>query len=306
MGEVLVLGNGFDLSVGLKTAYIDFFNSKYWPFAGKKSSMAVYLNNRFNYENWVDVEAALGDFATYPITGPQEVAENEEGFDLLKKHFNKYICNQQKTFTPNNDAYGARLLRAFIDDRGLMDYIFTFNFTDLSVVSRRLGIKRRFSYNHIHGRSTDGSAILGVGDSVKLVPRLDFMYKSFSRFYSPPLIIPALLEASRVIIYGVSLGPVDYQYFDDFFTNMTNTNVEEPFSGSKEIIIITKNKDSRRDILRNLQQMTDFKLGRIASKHMFRVYCTCEKSDRRSLEKLIDDVQNRYEHYENIKSLRNH
>ena len=30
--RILILGNGFDLGLGLKTSYRDFCNSKYWPF----------------------------------------------------------------------------------------------------------------------------------------------------------------------------------------------------------------------------------------------------------------------------------
>ena len=32
MKRTLVIGNGFDLDVGLKTRYIDFAESKWWPF----------------------------------------------------------------------------------------------------------------------------------------------------------------------------------------------------------------------------------------------------------------------------------
>ena len=48
---VLVIGNGFDLSLKMKTSYHNFAGSKFWPFADKEkyneSSLPCFLNNNY-------------------------------------------------------------------------------------------------------------------------------------------------------------------------------------------------------------------------------------------------------------------
>ena len=61
--DVLILGNGFDLDLGLKTSYRDYYNSKYWPFNNPYTKMGDYLNGERLLNEWMDLEEKLGDYA---------------------------------------------------------------------------------------------------------------------------------------------------------------------------------------------------------------------------------------------------
>ena len=68
MKSVLIIGNGFDLDVGLKTRYVDFALSEYWPFKNAKlyvgcETLAYTLNKKASLEKWFDVEEVLYEYA---------------------------------------------------------------------------------------------------------------------------------------------------------------------------------------------------------------------------------------------------
>ncbi len=69
INRVLVLGNGFDLAVGRRTTYKDFYDSKYCP-KNYPAPLINYLNGKWgdNLENvrWLDLETALQEYAENP------------------------------------------------------------------------------------------------------------------------------------------------------------------------------------------------------------------------------------------------
>ena len=290
MNDILIIGNGFDLDLGLKSRYSDFFKSDFWPFHHKGTPLAEYLDNLCSINRWVDLEEALAKYGSRAFSLKAQLENDKADFALLKSSFNEYILNEQEHFTPR-DSVASRLLKAFVSTEHLVDSFFSFNFTDLDVIAKqKLKIKETFEYSHIHGRASDGTAILGVGDYAPLNEATDFMYKSFDKKYNPPVMIPDLQFANRVIFFGVSLGRVDYQYFDDYFRFLSTGQDEERFGGEKEIVIFTYDDKSRIEILRNLQNMTDHKLGRIFARHEFKILCTESDYDEERIADFIDDL----------------
>ena len=85
MGNVFIIGNGFDLDLGLPTKYSDFAKSEYWPIAPKKmilndnvqSNSGVFRINATvdapkleeaietarSRETWFDLEKELLEYA---------------------------------------------------------------------------------------------------------------------------------------------------------------------------------------------------------------------------------------------------
>ena len=60
----LVIGNGFDLDLGMNTRYSDFAKSEYWPKDVSSSShnLQQYLNERKDMDCWFDLEQCLLDY----------------------------------------------------------------------------------------------------------------------------------------------------------------------------------------------------------------------------------------------------
>ena len=61
---IIIIGNGFDLNLGLNTSYYNFIKSSHFIRLVKlKNHLAVYLNNINNLNNWIDIEKELKNFA---------------------------------------------------------------------------------------------------------------------------------------------------------------------------------------------------------------------------------------------------
>ena len=60
MNITFMIGNGFDLQLGLKTRYIDFYN--YYIAKNNNDMIAKSINE--NYDLWSDLEVGLGEFTS--------------------------------------------------------------------------------------------------------------------------------------------------------------------------------------------------------------------------------------------------
>lgn len=70
---LLIIGNGFDIDLGLKTRYSDFIESGYYPIKGRMSfdydysdieeySLLQYLKMSYSNKRWIDIETSLLDY----------------------------------------------------------------------------------------------------------------------------------------------------------------------------------------------------------------------------------------------------
>lgn len=90
---VLIVGNGFDLSLKYPTSYSDFIASKYFKgLLSKENSLASYLADRKKYcGNWIDIEKELGSYAKvlagYDIHAIAKEVRYNRSLDDLRKSF---------------------------------------------------------------------------------------------------------------------------------------------------------------------------------------------------------------------------
>ena len=63
---IIILGNGFDLDLGLKTSYAEFAKSSQWAelmggniHSGDKDMLLGFLKSKYDVDKWIDIEAAL-------------------------------------------------------------------------------------------------------------------------------------------------------------------------------------------------------------------------------------------------------
>ncbi len=65
MNKILIIGNGFDLNLGLKTSYKEFVESNEFKNLIRNNDLARYLQSVQNNQNWVDIEHELKKYANY-------------------------------------------------------------------------------------------------------------------------------------------------------------------------------------------------------------------------------------------------
>lgn len=275
--NVLILGNGFDIDLGYKTKYSDFVNSEYWPFK-EKNLTAIGEPNLQNYihdftENhrdelgkvrWIDIEQMLRDYAVsknnHDTFNSEIVKADKDTYNLLVARFGEYIKVVQHS--------GRNVHYLFHPSYQLVDAIsqssktwkgFTFNYTDSEaiiyfMISEKKGEKFKLPFFHIHGRvempDGDVSLILGI-DDVDIPKEYKFLRKSWNKNFNSHTLDDELVNAEHIVFFGLSFGPIDREYFRDFFNTIISGY--RPGLIRKGLHIITYDEYSRLDIMENLE-----------------------------------------------------
>lgn len=110
---VLVLGNGFDLDLGLKTSYKDFWESEYCP-KNYPAPLIRHLNQRWKDDldavKWYDLENELLEYA---IHGDKSDVVSKEEREYLKNN-SVYQLNIKAVYGPRDDIYQILVEKSII------------------------------------------------------------------------------------------------------------------------------------------------------------------------------------------------
>lgn len=292
MNTVYVIGNGFDIDLGLKTRYSDFANSEYWPFKPKggryTSPLAMYLNYHKDIDKWLDLENLLGTYAEdASAKGGITIEKDKSDFYKLKKSFSDYLSSITLDPALIEDSTAALLLKHFISKKLSEDRLFSFNYTNLKLFAVKCSINSFFLYSHIHGSLNKDNIVLGFGDNVKDIKGYNFMRKSFDPGYMPPNIINQLMNSSTAVFYGVSMGDIDYAYFDAYFKAVSDPDNENMLD--KRIFIFTYDENSREEILENILVKTNYRLSNLRVRNVFSII-TVKDTPKNTIANIINGI----------------
>ena len=268
MGEetLLIVGNGFDLSIGFKTSYGDFMKSSYFPHE-ETSNLCSYLHKQYD-ENmgWIDIENELSEYSRMLTTKKLnaqkyntilDIDSLREEYDELKSSLKCYLQEETKrAFGPSPDNPAKRV----IDQLPAESKIISFNYT--SIIERMT--RDRFCTSkgnllHIHGSLAPyDDIVFGVEDSAKLSKEHVFLYKAHSRHLKVQEFSDWLNSAERIIFYGYSLGDTDRQYFEKFFRKLCSSD-----SIYTELIFYYYGQASYDNLIWQLQVLTNHKLTQL-------------------------------------------
>lgn len=268
MGEetLLIVGNGFDLSMGFKTSYGDFMKSSYFPHE-ETSSLCSYLHNQYE-ENmgWIDIENELSEYSRILTTKKLnakkintilDIDSLREEYDELKSSLKCYLQEETKrAFGPSPDNPAKRV----IDQLPAESKIISFNYT--SIIERMT--RDRFCASkgnllHIHGSlAPSDDIVFGVEDSAKLSKEHVFLYKAHSPHLKVQEFSDWLNSAERIIFYGYSLGDTDRQYFEKFFRKLCSDD-----RTYTELVFYYYDQSSYDNLIWQLQMLTNHKLTQL-------------------------------------------
>jgi len=238
--SLLVLGNGFDQSFGLKTGYKDFLSSNefatiYHNSLGLTNSGLINtLHQRNTLENWIDVELAIKQFAIhYSRSSNSDVHATKIRieFNYLKEGLLSYLSEVINTsdlsIQSSFKEFSKKISGKPLD-------IMNFNYTDVfSVISDRDNMKTIFSNiksaNNIHGTLEDRNIIFGIDgtQSDDVSDKITFLEKESNINYKPKDARKLLSNANEIFFYGVSLGETDRRYYQPFFQELLNSSKEK-------------------------------------------------------------------------------
>lgn len=293
--KCLILGNGFDLSLGLATSFQDFLNSEEWrtvkPIADEKHSLINYIKQNSS-ENWHDLEITLLQYAKHHknVELKEELnnikMEYSEIVSSLCDYLKRIIYNLRKCKDPKifSDTFAFSFMRKYFVYSN-NNPVYTFNYTPLDFFIQIITPSTFFhKYQYIHG-SLENNIILGFEcDDISMINKdLSFMIKTNSSSYIACDVTDAMFHANRVYIYGHSLNQIDSGYFQRFFSICAKEKKE------KEITIITKDERSDVIIRDNIRNMGVSMIELLSNTHVEFLHTDYWKTkDKRKFEKLLN------------------
>lgn len=249
---IIILGNGFDLDLGLKTSYADFAKSSQWRElmqndvnSKDKARLLGFLKSKYEVEKWIDIEAALLAFASKK-TSTRDFAhakEDKEAYVALCRALKDYLQEQQSVFAKNKDSVAFDLL-SVISRLSNQSCLYSFNYTQVDVLASKCSIPMKFDATHIHGSlAENGDIILGIETEDPIDERYAFLYKTQSRQYKHTNIIRDLRGKDEYVFFGHSLNGMDYAYFRSIFNILSSSSLSTP-----RLTIITKDMNAENQL----------------------------------------------------------
>lgn len=300
-GNLLIIGNGFDLDLEFKTSYKHFFENNNglgqsgFPFVRGGNdfhALGRFILDQFSVHSWYgleDILAQYGSRGVYSYNQGESAKTDRMDYDILVNSLALYL-NSLDLSRPKKDSVAARVLEALCNCL-IPPTIYSFNYTDVSSIGDALGLATG-TVSYVHGNLKDNNIILGVGDYGKLIPPFDYMYKTTNPHYRSTNLFQELDACNNLIIFGLSLSPVDYPYFEAFFKKVASGEYGK--DRRKFIRIFTYDEDSRMDILRNLRAMNQ---GMIAlfNNSDFDIIRTKDNMDEAKVSALIEKIENEWQ-----------
>ena len=265
--RLLILGNGFDVDLGMKSRYSDFAKSKVWHEKIENNALMLSRNGLLralveakDKEAWFDIENTMMHYIRKQEK-PEELHEaygyplastDREEYQVICSALKEYLSDESETFHMKNDSV-AEIAFKDLMEVGLFHKIYTFNYTDINDLADRLGVHAQPEVCHVHGSlAQDDDIILGV-EGEHIIPKdYKFMYKSSSKYYRSNNLYEDLNSANEIVFFGHSINGMDFDYFRHFFK--VQSDDEANGYRRKYIRIFTYNNDSADEIKYSLRE----------------------------------------------------
>ncbi|AUJ35183.1 TPA: hypothetical protein I7114_21615 [Vibrio vulnificus] len=260
MKKVFIIGNGFDLNLGLKTSYQCFISSpEFQRKVSEGNTLFNYLNDVVNVDGWIDVENELVSYSNEPFSEMNFLGEYNELCDCLKRYISSIDM-----FCIDKQSSAFEMLKSIdLSDDFL---IVNFNYTDSVLhILEELGHENvQNKILHVHGRVATDEIVFGVDDKAGINPEHVFLYKSYSSIFGEKYDVSNIVDFEHFYFFGHSLGQSDHLYFKDMFGWLTHKG-----SKSKMVKFYHYSQRSKEAIVRQLQDLTNNKLGLLKMKISF-------------------------------------
>ena len=266
MKHIYVIGNGFDIDLGWRTSYKDFYVSKLtgWNvhFGPSDDCLPKYLLDHAG-ENWFDLERTIYDYCLAKSKGNLDN-------DLMNRDYHDYVSIKgqlerfvkERSNEPVNESSKAyEILKSYLElisdtdlPPDMRPELISFNYTPLGKVAKQINPKVNFKYMPIHGTIDNNSCIFGFHDDIQIKGVYRDIQKSMDDNYNPGRIMPLLMDAKGITFFGLSMGFIDAVYFKEVLKAASQPG-DYKTRKIMDIEFITKDKNSKRDIKKNLQDI---------------------------------------------------
>lgn len=247
--SIIILGNGFDVALGLETKYCQFYQKslKLRNFANNGNNLCQHILTNINGEYWSDLEHGLYQYSL-AITQKYGLG-NQNQADKFEREFNElrsalFIYLQDATGDIVEVINEVPVLGLNIEWHKLEPQYLTFNYSintaNTSSMNGRYILKDDDSINenhfiYQHGSIYDQHAcqnrqaediVVGIDHSVQPVEGAhSFLYKTSQRLHDLNSTINLIRNKNFYVVYGCSVGYSDATYFRAIFNQCQNNKI---------------------------------------------------------------------------------
>jgi hypothetical protein len=215
---VLVIGNGFDINLGLETSYKSFLE-RCDKFNGQANVGDMYLfkhlKKQFQIDNWIDLELELKKY-DFSEKNPKE------SFSYLEECITDYLRKSQinaNYLESKRDSQAFKLLEQVVKLGNFI--ILNFNYTNTAIqILKFLGLKESEilkKHLSVHGTIFENNIVVGVDEDFDRYKELPFLIKTNNVRYRHNDVSEIMNNSKNIIFFGHSLGKTDHSHFDKFF-----------------------------------------------------------------------------------------
>jgi hypothetical protein len=293
MQILYIIGNGFDLNLGLKTSYNDFYEFYKNVPTDNENVLKLKENISKTYDSWADLELALGkytqhlerieEFDEITLDIGEELAKylhieqsKIEHYEFDKEKFYNYLSYPEELFLPADNENLSRFKQKWKGHHWSLD-IYTFNYT--TVIEKIFGGKKQnlllANHNgtatvklreikHIHGY-LDRDMVLGVNDISQIANKsfhnnrdiLESIVKTdcnlANRNNVDRSFTNKINSANLICIFGSSIGDTDNKWWELIGERLKSDCQLLIFSKGEEISTRIRHMQARAE--RNLRDM---------------------------------------------------
>ena len=266
MAEIaIIIGNGFDIDLGLPSKYSEFIQSGEWKNAYR--GVKCFLSD-YNYRNhslidhlqqasvdscWFDIEEEIHRFIVkHPVNSVQEVEEIKSEFNIIKKALADYLKRVSKELEHKADK--KKLAYQFLNTLQNSPYskieiLFNYTVPDLFLEMPTYHELGKGFFTYVHGSLRNDDIVLGcdVQKGEKVNRSLSFMYK-YNMLNRATHVARHILGAKEVVFFGQSVNEMDFGYFREYFK--AASAAPEPV---RHLTFITLDENSERNIKDNIR-----------------------------------------------------
>ena len=264
-GVALIIGNGFDIDMGLPSRYSDFADSPEFHDLARRmhdmffeeereNSLVLQIQNASFNSNWFDIEEEIHKY----VVNHQSLDENiirmvRSEFNSLKKALANYLKRITSNFTADNSKLSTALhYRMRECPLTVTEIYFNYTYPQLYIklpIQREIFNGAQHWVTFVHGSLKDNDIVLGcdLQEGEQVNRQLSFMYK-YNQLKKANHIARNILEAKEIIFFGHSINEMDFCYFREFFK--IASAAPNPI---RHLTIITYDENAERDIKDNIR-----------------------------------------------------
>lgn len=163
--SILIIGNGFDLNLGLKTSYQNFIASHVFKnLVDGNNQLCKYLNNQNELNRWIDIENELKKYSRDVYKDSNRKIFRQEYQQLCKS-----LCSYLNTLDMSSIDETSKVYNIITDQLSDLENVLILNYNYTSSIDYILN-QRSLKYDilSVHGSAKNSKIVFGVEDRARI------------------------------------------------------------------------------------------------------------------------------------------